>query len=36
MYSTALARQLVTDVSQHLDDQQGRRSRIARLRGHRT
>lgn len=36
MYSTALARQLVTDVSQHLDDQQSRRSRIARLRGHRT
>ena len=36
MFSTALARQLVTGVSEHLDEQQRRRSRLARLRAHRT
>ena len=35
MYSTAFARQVLTDVSQHLDEQSRRRSRLARLRAHR-
>jgi hypothetical protein len=35
MYSTAFARQAVADVSKHLDEQQRRRSRLARLRAHR-
>ena len=36
MVSTAFVSQVVTDVSEQLSDDQHRRSRLARLRAHRT